>query len=280
MTSASRFFALALTAGCGALAPASDTGSPTGVAPQAAARQARSAAPAQSAARYLEYARASADWAWDRREESLTRWRAQFDPESPFGYRPPGGLLETALVYSYFYEKEGTARYAERARDVLLTYGDYRNAFPDWAAKKRPDYDHGVPALPDFFVVMRYLRAYDALHRLGKLSSSEVASIEEMVGHSIDYLLQTSEWGTMNRTVLRAESLAWAVKALPNHPRAAVWEKQRKALGDDNWGNWEIEDATIYHGVWLYALMGYADALGRSTSSSRRRRSITTPIIS
>jgi len=154
-------------------------------------------------------------------------------------------------------------RYAERAREILLTYGDYRSAFPDWAAKKRPDYDHGVPALPDFFVVMRYLRAYDALHRLGKLSPPEVKTIEDMVGHSIDYLLQTSEWGAMNRTILRAESLAWAVKALPGHPRAAVWEKQRKALGDDNWGNWEIEDATIYHGVWLYALMGYADALGR-----------------
>ena len=214
MTSASRFFALALAAGCSALVFASGTGQPAGVTPQASAR-------------YLEYARASADWAWDRREESLARWRAQFDPESPFGYRPPGGLLETALVYSYLYEKEGTPRYAERARDILLTYGDYRKAFPEWAAKKRPDYDHGVPALPDFFVVMRYLRAYDALHRLGRLSPPEVAAIEEMVGHSIDYLLQTSEWGTMNRTVLRAESLAWAVKALPNHPRAAVWEKQR-----------------------------------------------------
>ena len=39
--------------------------------------------------------------------------------------------------------------------------------------------------------------------------------------------------------------------------------QQRRALGDDNWGNWEIEDATIYHGVWLYALLGYADALGK-----------------
>ena len=35
------------------------------------------------------------------------------------------------------------------------------------------------------------------------------------------------------------------------------------AGGDDNWGNWEIEDATIYHGVWLYALLGYADVLGK-----------------
>ena len=24
-------------------------------------------------------------------------------------------------------------------------------------------------------------------------------------------------------------------------------------------GNWEIEDASLYNGVWLYALMGYAD---------------------
>jgi hypothetical protein len=261
MTSASRFLALALAAGCGTLVMASAAGGPP--TPQAAARQVRAAAPAAAATRYLEYARASADWAWDHREESLARWRAQFDPESPFGYRPPGGLLETALVYSYLFEKEGTPRYAERAKDILTTYGDFRSAFPEWAAKKRPDYDHGVPALPDFFVVMRYLRAYDVLHRLGKLSPPEAKAIEEMVGHSIDYLLQTSEWGTMNRTVLRAESLAWAVRALPKHPRAPVWEKQRKALGDDNWGNWEIEDATIYHGVWLYALMGYADALGR-----------------
>jgi len=263
MKPVSRFVTLALAAGCSAMVLASGAGGPDGAAPQAATRLARAAAPAPSPARYLEYARAAADYAWDRREESLARWRAQFDPESPFGYRPPGGMLETALVYSYLFEKEGTPRYAERARDILLTYGGYRSAFPEWAAKKRPDYDHGVPALPDFFVVMRYLRAYDALHRLGKLSTAEVASIEEMVGHSIDYLLQTSEWGTMNRTVLRAESLAWAVKALPNHPRVAAWEKQRKALGDDNWGNWEIEDATIYHGVWLYALMGYADALGQ-----------------
>jgi hypothetical protein len=42
-----------------------------------------------------------------------------------------------------------------------------------------------------------------------------------------------------------------------------MWEIQRRALGDDNWGNWQIEDATIYHGVWLYALLGYADAMGK-----------------
>ena len=234
-------------------------GPPKAAAPSAA----RPATPPTAAVRYLEYARASADYAWANRAAAIDRWRASFDPDSPFGYRAPGGLLETALIYSYLAEKEGNATYADRARELIVSYGDYRSAFPDWAIKKRPDYDHGVPALPDFFVVMRFLRAYDALHRMGKLSAADIAKIETMVAHSLDYLLQTSEWGTMNRTMLRAETLAWAVRAMPAHPRAAVWEKQRRALGDDNWGNWEIEDATIYHGVWLYALLGYSDAIGR-----------------
>jgi hypothetical protein len=263
MKPVTRFPVIVLTVTCVAFVPLSGGEQGGSSRKQLAPATTQRPGPTASNARYIEYARASADWAWDHREEGLARWRAQFDPASAFGYRPPGGLLETALVYAYLFEKEGTPAYADRARTILLTYGNYRSAFPDWAIKKRPDYDHGVPALPDFFVVMRYLRAYDTLHRLGRLSPDDVETIEGMVAHSVDYLLQTSEWGPMNRTMLRAESLAWAVRALPTHPRTPVWEKQRRALGDDNWGNWEIEDATIYHGVWLYALMGYADATGR-----------------
>ncbi len=214
-------------------------------------------------AAYLQYARASADYTWDHRDEIVSRWRETFDAWGPFGYRAPGGLLDLASIYAYLYEAERNPVYAQRAKHVLLTYGDYRAQFPEEAAKKRPDYSSGVPALPDFFVVMRYVRAYDTLHRLGQLTPQEAGRVEDIVAHSIDYLLQTSEWGTMNRTMLRAESLAWAVRAMPKHPRSAAWEIQRRALGDDNWGNWEIEDATIYHGVWLYALLGYSDALGR-----------------
>ena len=143
---------------------------------------------------------------------------------------------------------------------MLLEYGDYRSAFPESAIEKRPDYLNGVPALPDFFTAMRYIRAFDTMNRLDQLSAREVGQCRDLIAHSMEYLLQTAEWGTMNRTALRAETLAWAVRALPDHERTPVWEMQRKALGDDNWGNWEIEDATIYHGVWLYALLGYASA--------------------
>jgi hypothetical protein len=213
---------------------------------------------------YLAYARASADYTWDHRAEVVARWRETFDPKGPFGYRAPGGLLDLAWIYAYLYEQEHKPAYAERAKQVLLTYGDYRSEFPEAAAKARPDYSNGVPALPDFFVVMRYLQAYDTLHRLGQLAPAESARIESVAGHSIDYLLQTSEWGAMNRAMLRAETLAWAVRSMPGHPHAARWELQRRALGDDNWGHWEIEDATIYHGVWLYSLLGYADAMDKT----------------
>lgn len=210
---------------------------------------------------YLAYARAAADYTWEHREEQLARWRETFDPASPFGYRAPGGLIDLALIYSALFESERNPVYAERAKHVLLTYGDYRSQFPASAAKARPDYANGVPALPDFFVVMRFLRAYDTLHRLGQLTPAEAAAVESVAAHSIDYLLQTSEWGAMNRAMLRAETLAWAVRAMPGQPHAASWQQQRRALGDDNWGTWEIEDASLYHGVWLYSLLGYADAL-------------------
>ncbi|MDY7110217.1 MAG: hypothetical protein SYC29_16425, partial [Planctomycetota bacterium] len=212
---------------------------------------------------YLDYARASADWTWEHTDELLDRWRRNFDPDSVFGYRPPGRLLEMAVIYAYLFEHEQNARCADRARSVLLTYADHRDIYPEEAAARRPDYADGVPALPDFFTAMRYIRAYDILHRHDRFSDDEVLYLEALIADSMEYLLRTAEWGPMNRAALRAQTLAWAVRALPDHPRAGVWDMQRKALADDNWGNWEIEDATIYHGVWLYAMLGYADARQR-----------------
>ncbi len=228
------------------------------------AAQSLPASPAPAArTRYLEYARASADWTFAHKEDLLAQWRKTFDPLNVFGYRPPGNLLEMAAVYAYFFEKEKKPVYAERAKAVLLTYGDFRAAYPASSVKARPDYAEGVPALPDFFTAMRYIRAYETLHRLGRLTPDENAACENLIAGSMRYLLTTQEWGPMNRSALRAESLAWAVRALPRHPEAPNWEMQRRALGGDNWGEWEIEDTSLYNGIWLYALLGYADAGGR-----------------
>ena len=218
-----------------------------------------------SPARYLEYARAVGRLGvGPSRGEPRAMAARQFDPDSPFGYRPPGGLLETALVYAYLFEKEGTPRYAERAREILLDLRRLPVGVPglgrEEAPRLRPRRARPARLLRRDALPARLRRAAPPRQALAGRGDADRGDGRRT---RIDYLLQTSEWGTMNRTMLRAESLAWAVRALPNHPRAAVWEKQRRALGDDNWGNWEIEDATIYHGVWLYALLGYADALGK-----------------
>ena len=212
---------------------------------------------------YLVYARDAAQWAWDHYDERLQQWRDTFDPKNVFGYRPPGGLLEMAVIFAHLYELEQRAEYAERVKKVLLTYRDFRSMYPQWATDIRSDYDEAPPSLPDFFTAMRYIRAYVILKPFDLFSPSEHTVVAETIADSMAYLLRSQEWGPMNRTALRAESLAWAVRALPDHPKASEWEMLRRALGDDNWGNWEIEDATIYHGVWLYALCGYAYAQDR-----------------
>ena len=209
----------------------------------------------------MAYARAAADQTWDGRDELISRWKKTFDPLYVFGYNAPGGLLETACIYAYLYEKESKAVYLDRVREILLTYGDYRSVYPESSIKMRPDYADGVPALPNFFTTMRYIQAYDILNRLKKFSASEKEKIETIIADSIRYLLRTQEWGAMNRAALRAETLAWAVRALPGHPDRPKWEMQRDALAGDNWGQWQIEDAQLYNGVWLYAMLGYADAL-------------------
>ncbi len=214
-----------------------------------------------SRAKYLAYAHRAADSVWTNYYSLIARWKESLDPENVFGYRPPGGLLETAVIYAFLSAKENNLEIAERSKKILLTYGDFRSLYPQWAVELRPDYDKRPPVLPDFFTAMRYIRAYNLLQGQNLFTQGEKQKIENNIAESMEYLLRTQEWGPMNRAALRAESLAWAVRALPDHPDARIWEMQRKAIGDDNWGNWQIEDATIYHGVWLYALCGYADAM-------------------
>ncbi|NOZ61220.1 MAG: hypothetical protein GXO74_06025 [Calditrichaeota bacterium] len=211
-------------------------------------------------AKYLEFARKSADWVWANYDSLVQAWKEKMDPNSLWGYRPPAQLLDMATIDAEFFKLTGEAKYAERAKKVLLSYGDFRKFYPRWAAKKRPEYANGVPALPDFFTAMRYIRPYDILKKKGLLSKKEQQKIEDLIAHSIDFLFQTQEWGAMNRAILRGETLAWAIRAIGDHPKMKYWKMYEKALGFDNWGNWEIEDASLYHGIWLYSLIGYADA--------------------
>ena len=213
--------------------------------------------------KYLEFARASAEWTWDHYDSLITSWKKNINPEYVFGYSPPGRILEMATIYAFLFELEGNKEYADRAKKVLLTYGDFSQIYAKKVTELRADYEDGVPPLPSIFTTMRYLRPYETLKRLGILNKAEQNKIENWIAQSMKHLLRTQEWGTMNRGILRAECLAWAVRAVPDHPQAKTWRMLEKSIGDDNWGNWEIEDASLYNAIWLYSLLGYADALGK-----------------
>ena len=212
--------------------------------------------------KYLEYARVSADIAYHQKDEMIARWRETINPEDIFGYRSPGGLLEMASIYATLYELEGTKKYADRAKDILLYYGDFRREFKVEGSRRQADYAEGLPALPDFFTTMRYLRAYDILKSKKYLKADEIKKIDDMIAHSLLFILRTQEWGAMNRAALRAETLSWALRVLPDHEVTPMIRNLEQALVSDNWGQWEIEDASLYHAVWLYALIGCADAKG------------------
>jgi hypothetical protein len=210
--------------------------------------------------RYLEFARVAADWTWEKYDSLEQLWYKSIDPMNVFGYRPPSRFLEAASIYATLFELEGNNKYAERAKTILLKYDDYAKYYPESAAKARPDYSEGTPALPDFFTTMRYIKPFEILNRKGYLSVSEVNEMKRVIIHNINYLLQSQEWGAMNRAALRAETLSWAVRALPDIPEAEKWRSYEYAIGYDNWGNWEIEDAMLYHAVWLCSMIGYADS--------------------
>jgi len=213
--------------------------------------------------KYLDFARATADWTWEHYDSLVSVWKKNLDPDYVFGYAPPGSLLEMATIYAHLFEAEGNRTAAERAKKVLLTYGDFRKDYSEAAMKRRTEYQDGLPALPNIFTAMRYIRPYETLKRLGYLTSSEQKDMELIIAESMDFILRTQEWGAMNRGILRAECLAWAIRAVPDHPHTKAWRMLEKSIGDDNWGNWEIEDASLYNAVWLYSLLGYADALGK-----------------
>ena len=128
--------------------------------------------------KYLDYAEKAADYTWQNYHSIIQHWKDRFDPDNVFGYRPPGGLLEMAVIYAYLHKQKNNPEYAERSKKILLTYADFRNAYPEWAKQKRPDYEEGVPVLPDFFTVMRFIRAYDTLRESGAFNTKEDQKIQ------------------------------------------------------------------------------------------------------
>jgi len=208
---------------------------------------------------YLNWIKIAADEGWKDHAASIERWKNTPNHHELWGYDSPGGPIYLADLLGYLYQETRDRSYAEKARDILAGYGDLREIYPKEMQAKRVEYSEGVPAISNFFIMPPYSRAYMRIRESGVLDAKSKAKIEDALAGSLDFIFRFPEWGAHNRAMLRAESLYYGAVALANHPHAGRWRQLAETLASDSLKQWEIEDATGYHGVWLYSLFSYAD---------------------
>lgn len=209
---------------------------------------------------YLEQIKNAAEQGWRDNPRIIEQWKSDYKPSTLWGYNSPGYPVYLAGTLGFLYEVTKDETYARRATELLLSYGELRNSYPKDFWKTRAEYVNGIPAISNFFFMPPYVRAYLRIRNSSALTDASRRKIEEDIAGSADFVFFFPEWGTHNRAMLRAEALIYAAQALPNHPHAAKWKHMAQILADDSMKQWEIEDATVYHPVWLTSLYSYADA--------------------
>ncbi len=209
---------------------------------------------------YLGYIKQAAETGWKEYPQVIATWKQQTKPSELWGYDAPGHPIYLADLLAFLYLETRDIAYAEKARDILVAFGDLREVYPKEQQAKRAEYRDGVPAISNFFIMPAYARAYLRLQKSGVLDAKEREKIEQELAFSLDHIQYFPEWGAHNRAMLRAESLAYGALALANHINAPKWRQLAATLASDSLSHWEIEDAPGYSAVWLYSLFSYADA--------------------
>ena len=208
---------------------------------------------------YLDEIKKAAEKGWQEYPALIENWKKATKPNVLWGYDSPGQPPYLASTFAFLYEETKDVTYAKRAAEIISGYGDLRKILPKGYDTTRAEYMNGVPAIANFFFMAPYIRAYLRIRNAGVLDEKEKSKIESDLAGSADFIFHFPEWGTHNRAILRAEALMYAAVAMPKHPNAAKWRKMAEVIASDNLNQWEIEDATVYHPVWLLSLYSYAE---------------------
>ena len=207
---------------------------------------------------YLALIKRAAEEGIKTHPQSLETWKKNPKYFELFGYLGPSTQVYLADLLGYLYLETKDKKYAEQARDMLISVVDMREQYTDEFKSRRAEYRNGVPAITDFFVMPPYLRSYMRTRDSGAFDNNTRLRIERDLAFSLNHVFYFPEWGAHNRAMLRAESLYYGSVALANHPDAKKWRQMAETLASDSLKQWEIEDATLYHAVWLYSMFSYA----------------------
>jgi len=220
----------------------------------------------------IPYLKNTLDDALNKKEGMIDKWKEKYlKPQTAeveniielIGYQPPDFLVSMADISSFLYASTGEKKYAEITRELIVSLESYRQYFPK-RFRDRVEYREGIPVVNWFRSLPRFTACYERTKNSAVYSKMDIEKIKESVAASVNIIFMFPEWGAMNRAMLRAESLVAAALTFPDHPQAKKWKKMAEALANDSIEKWEIEDAQIYHPVWLRPYIGYLDLTGRT----------------
>ncbi len=212
---------------------------------------------------YLAEIEKSAAQCWRTLPSDLEAWKKNPNHSVLWGYNPPASPLYLAATYGYLYSLNHDEQYAQRALHLLADYGSLRKTLPAGFAASRAEYARGIPAFTNFFFIAPFAQAYIAVRESRSATPALRKAIESDLGECVDFIYTFPEWGSHNRAMLRALGFLLGAQALPHHPHVRQWIRTAEAISADNLQAWEVEDATVYHPVWLHTVLRYAEAAGK-----------------
>ena len=210
------------------------------------------------------------DQSMKNKNELIAEWKKQYADTSEAAAKvrelikiqPPLFLVTNANIASYLYDQTKDKKYAEITKDNLFLFVNHQDLIPKkYASLKRNESD--IPSVSWFRVLPIFIECFNRTKEAGMYSKADIQKITDLVAQSANEIFEFPEWGAHNRAMLRAESLIAAAVAFPDHPGAKKWRKMAEILASDSIEKWEIEDAQIYHAVWLRAYINYLDIAGK-----------------
>lgn len=212
---------------------------------------------------------------WAEREYALLlvetpkreqEWLESHNHEDRLYYWEPRHPIWMCAIASMLYKVKGEEHYAKEAIRWLLKADSYRKMYPDSLARRFPEYKNGVPIVADFFNLQVITRSYYLVRESPSLTLSDKLLLDSLVAATADHFTIYPEWGPMNRALVRATGLLFAAKAMPQHPNSTKWMKIAQSLYEDSIQQWQIEDAQLYQGIWLYQFIMIKESLNEYRS--------------
>ncbi|MEM1507803.1 MAG: hypothetical protein QW294_05560 [Candidatus Bathyarchaeia archaeon] len=206
---------------------------------------------------YLEYIKEYYEKTAKDFDRQMNDWIRRIEETKIFD--PPMIPVTQAVLESLFYSVTKEVEYAEKSRELLLTYVKLPGMVSEIIGR------NVHPTVNWFNGVTLFLFAYELIKDSGIIKEGDLEKFKRIIGFSLEPLFAFPEWGPHNRAIKRGLALTYAAKMFPDHPKASLWNKLGNILVDASLGHWSLEDSELYSAIWLADILLYIDLVGKDS---------------